>query len=99
MLRIVPHTVPRVGRPYEPFRDGFELLLLLAFVEGKAWWPCWLRSGKNASLSLSLTLSFSLSLSLSVFFLFLYLSLSLALSIAGRSGRGARRPHTGVTRN
>ena len=29
MLRIVPHTVPRVGRSYEHFPDGFELHLLL----------------------------------------------------------------------
>ena len=28
MLRIVPHTVPRVGRSYEQFPDGFELHLL-----------------------------------------------------------------------
>jgi len=27
MLRIVPHTVPRVGRSYEHFSDGFELHL------------------------------------------------------------------------
>ena len=29
MLRIVPHTVPRFGRSYEHFPDGFELHLLL----------------------------------------------------------------------
>ena len=29
MLRIVPHTVPRVGRSYKHFPDGFELHLLL----------------------------------------------------------------------
>jgi len=28
MLRIVPHTVARVGRSYEHFPDGFELYLL-----------------------------------------------------------------------
>jgi len=28
MLRIVPHTVPRVGRSYEHFPGGFELHLL-----------------------------------------------------------------------
>ena len=28
MLRIVPHTVPRVGRSYERFPDGFDLHLL-----------------------------------------------------------------------
>jgi len=28
MLRIVPHTVPRVGRSYEHFPDGFELHLV-----------------------------------------------------------------------
>jgi len=28
MLRIVPHTVPRVGRSYEHFPDGFKLHLL-----------------------------------------------------------------------
>ena len=28
MLRIVPHTVTRVGRSYEHFPDGFELYLL-----------------------------------------------------------------------
>ena len=28
MLRIVPHTVPRVGRSYKHFPDGFELYLL-----------------------------------------------------------------------
>ena len=28
MLRIVPHTEPRVGRSYEHFPDGFELHLL-----------------------------------------------------------------------
>jgi hypothetical protein len=28
MLRIVPHNVPRVGRSYEHFPDGFELHLL-----------------------------------------------------------------------
>ena len=27
MLRIVPHTVPRVGRSYEHFPDGFDLHL------------------------------------------------------------------------
>ena len=30
MLRIVPHTVPRVGRSHEHFPDGFELHLLQA---------------------------------------------------------------------
>jgi len=30
MLRIVPHTVPRVGRSYEHFPDGFEQHLLHA---------------------------------------------------------------------
>ena len=30
MLRIVPHTVPRVGRSYEHLPDGFELHLLTA---------------------------------------------------------------------
>jgi hypothetical protein len=30
MLRIVPHTVPRVGRSYEHFPDGLELHLLHA---------------------------------------------------------------------
>ena len=29
MLRIVPHTVPRVGRSYEHFPDGFEVHLRL----------------------------------------------------------------------
>ena len=29
MLRIVPHTVPRVGRSYEHFPYGFELHLLI----------------------------------------------------------------------
>ena len=28
MLRIVPHTVPHVGRSYRHFPDGFELHLL-----------------------------------------------------------------------
>jgi len=28
MLRIVPHTVPNIGRSYEHFPDGFELHLL-----------------------------------------------------------------------
>ena len=28
MLRTVPHTVPRVGRSYEHFPDGFEPRLL-----------------------------------------------------------------------
>jgi len=28
MLRMVPHTVPCVGRSYEHFPDGFELHLL-----------------------------------------------------------------------
>ena len=28
MLRVVSHTVPRVGRSYEHFPDGFELHLL-----------------------------------------------------------------------
>ena len=28
MLRILPHTVPRVDRSYEHFPDGFELHLL-----------------------------------------------------------------------
>jgi hypothetical protein len=28
MLRIVPHTVPRLGRSYEHFPDGFEFHLL-----------------------------------------------------------------------
>ena len=28
MLRIVPHFLPRVGRSYEQFPDGFELHLL-----------------------------------------------------------------------
>ena len=28
MPRIEPHTVPRVGRSYEHFSDGFELHLL-----------------------------------------------------------------------
>ena len=33
MLRIVPHTVPRVGRSNEHFPDGFELHLLLPGVD------------------------------------------------------------------
>ena len=33
MLRIVPHTVPRVGRSYEHFPDGFELHLLQPCVQ------------------------------------------------------------------
>jgi len=33
MLRIVPHTVPRVGRSYEHFPEGFELHLLLLLVK------------------------------------------------------------------
>ena len=33
MLRIVPHTVPRVGRSYEHFPDGFELHLLRSAAE------------------------------------------------------------------
>ena len=34
MLRIVPHAVPRAGRSYEHFPDGFELhLLRLGTVE------------------------------------------------------------------
>jgi len=35
MLRIVPHTVPRVGRSYDPFPDGFELHLLPGWVKGQ----------------------------------------------------------------
>ena len=34
MLRIVPHTAPRVGRSYEHFPDGLELHLLHAGGEG-----------------------------------------------------------------
>ena len=33
MLRIVLYTVPRVGRSYEHFPDGFELHLLPAQVQ------------------------------------------------------------------
>ena len=33
MLRILPHTVPRVSRSYEHFPDGFELHLLRYVVE------------------------------------------------------------------
>jgi len=33
MLRIVPHTVPRVSRSYEHFPDGFELHLLRTLSE------------------------------------------------------------------
>jgi len=33
ILRIVPHTVPRVGRSYEHFPDGFELHLLPGSVQ------------------------------------------------------------------
>ena len=33
MLRIVPHTVPRVGRSYEDFPNGFELQLLRGVLE------------------------------------------------------------------
>ena len=33
MLRIVPQTVPRVGRAYEHLPDGFELHLLNAKLE------------------------------------------------------------------
>ena len=40
MLRIVPHTVPRVGRSYECFPDGFELHLLL-LIEALANQGCW----------------------------------------------------------
>ena len=36
MLRIVPHTVPRVGRSYEHFPDGFELHLLPVSGRGGA---------------------------------------------------------------
>ena len=36
MLRIVPHTVPRVGRSYEHFPDGFELHLLPGTAKAKA---------------------------------------------------------------
>ena len=35
MLRIVPHRVPRVGRSYEHFPDGFELHPLQSGGEGK----------------------------------------------------------------
>ena len=34
MLRIVPHTAPRVGRPYEHLADGFELHLLQVLTVG-----------------------------------------------------------------
>ena len=32
MLRIVPHTVPRVGHPYEHFPDGFEIHLVRKWI-------------------------------------------------------------------
>ena len=32
MLRIVPHTVPRVVRSHEHFPDGFELHLLASLI-------------------------------------------------------------------
>ena len=35
MIRIVPHTVPRVGRSYEHFPDGFELHLLAYTLAGR----------------------------------------------------------------
>ena len=34
MLRIVPHTVPHVGRSYGLFPNGFELHLLTGWEEG-----------------------------------------------------------------
>jgi len=37
MLRIVPHTVPRVGRSYEQFPDGFELHLLHVHISFQNW--------------------------------------------------------------
>ena len=42
MLRSVPHTVPRVGRLYEHFPDGFELHLLL-----HRGWESWKRRGSR----------------------------------------------------
>ena len=36
MLRIVLHTVPRVGRSHEHFPDGFELCLLRVGDEADA---------------------------------------------------------------
>jgi len=44
MLRIVPRTVPRVGRSYEHFPDGFELHLLRHFSKGRTGVP---RSKEN----------------------------------------------------
>ena len=38
MLRIVPHTVPRVGRSYEHFPDGFEVHLLLGWGDKCVSW-------------------------------------------------------------
>ena len=45
MLRIVPHTVPRVGRSYEHFQDGLELHLLLLVECGVRAWNVGLGSG------------------------------------------------------
>ena len=43
MLRNMPHTVPRVGRSYEHFPNGFELHLLhkrdFKEVLGRSWGP------------------------------------------------------------
>ena len=36
MLRIVPHIVPRVGRSYKQFPDGFKLHLLILGVNLQA---------------------------------------------------------------
>ena len=35
MLRIVPHTIPRVGRSCEHFLDGFEIHLLTDWFTGR----------------------------------------------------------------
>ena len=72
MLRIVPHTVPLVGRSYDHFPDGFELHLLPLS-------RCWRRRLRARRMARSVVLSYldsnkwlALSLSLSP-----HLSLSL----------------------
>ena len=105
MLHIVPHTVPRVGRSYEHFPDGFELHLLPSLGRG-----CALPPRRSLALSLPRSLALSLSRSLSralslvralslarslalLRSLSRSRSLSLALSLALRAkGYGVRRP-------
>ena len=92
MLRIVPHTVPRVGRSHEHFSDGFELQLLQVV-------PCGHQAlcadcARLVGVSLLACPVHALCLSLSLLSLTNNLYPSLSLSLCSRQCLSSRLPGT-----